>query len=196
MPKLIVNHVQFRQVSYTLILAIFFAGCNLSAETTQYVGGSTNAEKGKLISMKVTTYLSENFAGWEIATETDYIKSWWSFYDRGNIPYAVKTDINDDKYPDYGIIIKKGDSIKLVVLTGNGTSFNHWVANNCPTLFNSTLKNLHIGLSIEPPGRIDIAYPQIKSLILKSNAINLMDYENRLAAYYWEDNKIQVFQTN
>lgn len=183
----------FQLFSFVIITAILFAGCNIAAETFK-PGAST--DKNGLITENVNLYLSENFSGWEIAQKTDYINSWWSFYDRDNVPYVVKTDINDDAVPDYGIIIKKADSIKLVLLTGKQTSFNHWEADNFAKLFNSTLKNLHLGLSIEPPGRIDIAYPQIRSLVLKSNAINLMDHENRVSAYYWENDTIKVFQTN
>ena len=154
------------------------------------VAKKNSAEKP---SAEVEKYIKNEFAGWSLASKSDYIKSWWSFYDNKSVPYFVATDINDDQLSDYGLILKKSDSIKVVILVGDKNSFKHWVAKEVGEPFNFNLKNLQLGLTIEPPGRIDIAYPAIKSLILKSNAINVMEFENRLCIYYWLGEKIEVF---
>jgi len=149
----------------------------------------------EVISKDIKAYVSKNLAGWSLPDTSDYIKSWWSFYDKSVIPYAVKTDINDDGIADYGLILKNDSTFRFVILMGNKDSFTHWVSDDFKKSFNSVEKKIQFGLTVQPPGRIDIAIPEIKSLILKSNAINLMEFEMRDCIFYWDNGKIKVFNT-
>ncbi|MBC8052401.1 MAG: hypothetical protein H7Y13_05010 [Sphingobacteriaceae bacterium] len=149
----------------------------------------------ELIPADLKEYIKTNLQGWLLAERSDYSKVWWSFYDAGSTPYAVVTDINDDQAPDYGMILKNNDALRFVIFFKKGNSYTHWVADNFNKSFNSANKDLQNGLTIEPPGRVDVVYPEIKSLILKSNAISVMELENRRCIYYWSNGKVSAFTT-
>ncbi|WP_207426942.1 hypothetical protein [Pedobacter sp. SYSU D00535] len=136
------------------------------------------------------SYVQKHVTGWEIATDADYAHLWWSFYDRDEIPFAVSADFNDDKLADYAYVIKKADSVGLVILTGTGNTFRHWLAPD----FKIDLKKSGIehGISVVPPGQVDVLRPEMKSVVLKSNGIALKEFEMRTKLYYWEDGRFKV----
>jgi hypothetical protein len=140
-------------------------------------------------------YLKSNFSGWSLAETTDY-KVWWSFHDRArNVPYLSIADLNGDRKADYGIVLKNAGALKFVVLLGKDKTFTHWVAEGFNKTYDPGNPDISYGFTVEAPGRIDIVYPEVKSLILKSNAFNLMELENRASVFYWLDGKIAVFKT-
>jgi hypothetical protein len=61
--------------------------------------------------------------------------------------------------------------------------------------FNDPANDLTWCLLPAPPGRIDVAYPGIRSLVLRSNGINLLQLENRAGIYYWDGKGIGFFPT-
>ncbi|MBC7912791.1 MAG: hypothetical protein H7Y07_01595 [Pyrinomonadaceae bacterium] len=178
------------------ILLVLLVGCNSGGHTSNTAADNPDLNSERLIPQNVIDYLSTHLPGYSIANRSDYTTGWWSFYEPQSTPFVVKTDINDDQIVDYALILKKSNLIELVILTGTKGSFKHWIAPDFNKNFNPNAKDLHYGLMPQPPGQIDIAYPQIKSLILKSNAINLMDYENRMAIYYWSGDRIEIFKTH
>ena len=111
------------------------------------------------------------------------------------MPYYAIADLNDDRQEDYAFILKSADSLRVVVLLKNGDSFIHWIADNFKATYNAADKDIQFGVTIDPPGQIDVVIPKIKSLILRSNAFTLMELENRRCIYYWSDGKISVFET-
>ena len=147
-----------------------------------------------LIPQTVKDYLTKNFAEWIIPDTADYIKAWWSFYDKTQIPYFVTTDFNDDQAADYAFILKHENSLKLVILTSAGNSFTPWIAED----FKETLmgpKSLQFGLAVEPPGRIDcLVDNKEQSLVLQSNGIALMALEQKCTIYYWSSGNYKMFK--
>ena len=177
---------------FCLLLTV--QSCN-NQQRAERINPPEAASGEELLPQKVKEYISANFSGWSIPESSDYIKSWWSFYERGTIPYMVKTDINDDQTVDYGLVLKSVDKIRPVLLLSKGETFTHWTDTSLEKPFDAAEKDLHYGLSIEPAGRIDVAFPEIKSLILKSNAINFMDYEVRTCVFHWTGTTIEIFRT-
>lgn len=184
---------------YLLIGFVFiFSACpnpeslpgGASIETSKAEGSPSNQD----IPESAKQYIKENFPEWSIADRADY-KLWWSFYDPATTPYHAITDLNDDRQVDYACIIKNADSVRLIILLRKGDTFNHWMPDNFRETHDSSNKGIGFGLTIEPPGRIDVVIPGIQSLVLPLNAFNLMEFENRRCIYYWSDGKIAVFQT-
>ena len=179
-----------------ILSAMAVLGCEHSKVKKQYKDTAVE-EKTKIsqpgLPHQVIGYLAKNLPEWKIPDTSDYAKSWWSFHDKKEVPYHVILDLNDDEIADYGLLVHNNSSVKLLLLLGHKTSFDHYWATNFNQPF---LKGeLQYGLAIQPPGRIDIAFPEIRSLILKSNAINLLELENRLAIYYFMNEKLSVFTT-
>lgn len=143
------------------------------------------------IPKNVKNYLNLNFEGWRLVDSDDYDKIWWSFYKKEEMNYLASTDINDDKKADYALILTKNKTYQIIILFGSKDSFTHWIDSS----FKNYGPNLTFGLTVEPPGRTDVIRPQIQSLILKSNAFNLMELENRACIYHSIDNQISVFKT-
>jgi hypothetical protein len=178
-----------------ILSAIIISGCDHSIK---------DQEKDIAVEEKITTrppglppqvmgYLAQHLPEWKIPDTSDYAKSWWSFHDKKMVPYSVVLDFNDDEIADYVLLVHNDSTVKLLLLLGNKETFNHFWATDFKQPF---LKGeLQYGVAIQPPGRIDIAFPEIRSLILKSNAINLLELENRLAMYYFKDQKLSVFTT-
>ncbi len=179
-----------------VISAIAFLGCE-HLQVKEQQKDTAVEEKVKIsqpgLPHQVIGYLAKDLPEWKIPDTSDYVKSWWSFHDKKEVPYYVVLDFNDDEIADYGLLVHNDATVKLLLLLGNKTSFNHYWDTNFNQPF---LKGeLQYGVAIQPPGRIDIAFPEIRSLILKSNAINLLELENRLAIYSFMDEKLSVFTT-
>jgi hypothetical protein len=112
---------------------------------------------------EVQSYIQTHLRGWTIADTTDYDRLWWSFYDKKQVPFFVMIGINH--------------------------SFIHQITDD----FKVGVKNLKYGLAIEPAGQIDVLEPKEATLILRSNAITLMEMEDRSRIYYWSDRAIKTF---
>ena len=181
----------------TFITALFLViSCQNPAPTT----GSGEDNRGDNISgteviipQNVLNYLKDNFPGWEIPDTSEYMKAWWTFYDRDQITYYVTTDFNDDGLADYAFTLKSPDSLRLVILVSDGNAFTHWVAEDFNEPYSGN--NLKFGLMITPPGRTDRVVDDIPvSLILKSNGIAFMEEEVMIRIYYWDDRKFKVLR--
>lgn len=154
---------------------------------------STLAPSGVEIPQHVIDYISRKFPGWTLPDTSDYIKTWWSFYEKDQIPYYTSVDINDDQALDYGLILKSSDSIQLVILLDSTDTFTHRKAKDFQEIFKG--KDIQFGLMIEPPKRIDVIDINNNSLILTSNGIGLMNFENRQKIYYWNEGELKMFKT-
>lgn len=138
----------------------------------------------------VRDYIKDHLPGWSMIDTFDYDKSWWSFYDKKQVPHFITIDMNDDQLADYGMLLKRSDTLRLVVLINSKHhSFTHQVLDD----FSGSAKGVQYGLAIEPPAQIDVVYPEEQSLILQSNAITLMEMELRSRIYYWKDDTVKVF---
>jgi hypothetical protein len=178
--------------------AFLFSACSNSdsSQTAQTSASSEPPETSSQAEMLsiAKKYIDVNLPGWSIAERTDY-KIWWSFYDGRSVPFMAVTDLNDDRQADYALMVKKESALKLVILLGKGATFTHWIADNFDTTFDPAAIDLTYGLTVEVPGRIDIVTPSVQSLIVKSNAFNLMELENRRCVYYWANGEIASFVT-
>lgn len=147
-----------------------------------------------LLPMTLEDYLETHLPQWQVVEKADYSKTWWSFYDSSYNPCWARTDINDDQLADYALWLKKDNQLRLVICTGTpGHSFVHYTVNDINLAFNEQGPNLVMGVAIAPPAQIDVAYPRIQSLILKSNGFAQMELEERTRIYYWEKDTIQTF---
>jgi hypothetical protein len=139
-------------------------------------------------------YLKTYLPQWQVVTKADYSKTWWSFYDSSDNPCWARTDINDDQLADYALWLKKDKLLRLVFCTGTANhSFSHYTANDLTITFNEKEPNLTMGVAVAPPAQIDVAYPRIQSLLLKSNGFALMELEERTRIFYWDNDSIQTF---
>jgi hypothetical protein len=143
----------------------------------------------------LVAYLKTNFPQWQIVSKADYSKTWWSFYDSSDNPCWARTDINDDRLADYALWLKKDNMLRFVIFTGTAShSFAHYTANDINVAFNEKEhNNLTMGVAVAPPAQIDVAYPRIQSLLLKSNGFALMELEERTRIFYWKNDSIQTF---
>ena len=143
----------------------------------------------------VQEYIATYLPGWTIPGVADYATSFWSFYDHTIVPYFTAVDINDDQLVDYGVLVKKQGAVQLAILLGANNSFTHVIVNDLRKAFPDAAEGLQHCLLPEPPGQTDVAHPTIKSLILRSNGINLLHLENRVCIYYWDGRAIAAFET-
>ncbi|MVT09319.1 hypothetical protein [Chitinophaga tropicalis] len=139
----------------------------------------------------VTSYLETYLREWRMCRHEDYDKSFWSFYNTNTLPFFTAVDINDDNKIDYCVLVRKKNELRLVILLSDGKGFRHWLSDKFP----GSATQLQYCLLPEPPGRMDVAYPVISSLILTNNALNVMQMENRACIYYWDGTAISVFLT-
>jgi hypothetical protein len=187
----------FINLSLSVALVVI-GGCenpktSVQADSATRISPSINEQFiGNQLPQKVRDYLKDNFPDASPADTSDYIKSWWSFYERKQVPYFVIADLNDDQAPDYGVIIKRRGTIHLLILLDSADTFKHWMAGDFQEKFNG--RDIQFGLVIEPPKRIDVI-GEDQSLILRSNGIALMNFENRSRVYYWQQGKMKIFIT-
>jgi len=147
-----------------------------------------------LLPQTLADYLKIVLPQWHVVAKADYSKTWWSFYDSSDNPCWARTDINDDQLADYALWLKKDNQLRLVICTGTAShSFDHYTANDLHVTFNEKEHNLTMGVAVAPPAQIDVAYPRIQSLILKSNGFALMELEERTRIFYWKNDNIQTF---
>lgn len=147
-----------------------------------------------LLPGKLEAYLKTQLPRWQLVQKTDYSKTWWSFYDSSHNPCWARTDINDDQLADYALWLKKDNQLRLVICTGTtGDSFAHYTANDINLNLNERESGLIVGITVAPPAQIDVVYPHIQSLVLKSNGFAQMELEERTRIYYWEKDTIQTF---
>ncbi|HEX6429735.1 MAG TPA: hypothetical protein VF008_18710 [Niastella sp.] len=157
--------------------------------TVRHPNGDTT-----LLPQTLKDYLKTYFPQWQVVAKADYSKTWWSFYDSSYNPCWVRTDINDDQLADYALWLKKDNLLHLVICTGTANhSFVHYTANDLTIPFNEKEPNLTMGVAVAPPAQIDVAYPRMQSLILKSNGFALMELEERTRIFYWDNDSIQTF---
>jgi len=178
-----------------IMLLIFLSGCRQKPADSAAANNIPPGENPAPIPPAVTKYLQSILPGWHVPVSSDYVKSWWSFYDRNSRPWHVIADINNDRKEDHAFILKNGDSLKVVLIISTGKSYRHYMPANFDMKFNQGRNDLQYGLGIEPPGRVDIAYPRISSLILLNNAVNMMELENRICIYHWADTTVSAFAT-
>lgn len=176
-----------------MILLLDTTSCRKSTKIRDHVAVAAPITAQNPVPRHVRTYLNANFPGWNVADTADYTAGWWSFNDRTTVPFRAIADFNDDTLADYAFLLKKNGACKIVILLTQQHTFSHWAA---PVAASSQERGkLHIGLTVEPPGRIDIARPAIRSLILPSNGVNLFDFEERTAVYYVNNGRIEMFVT-
>ncbi|MXV16407.1 hypothetical protein [Hufsiella ginkgonis] len=176
------------------LLLIFMASCQRADQLNQNGAGDSIIHRRRhTLPNDILFYIHGQLPGSALVDTAEYAVSWWSFYDRDEIPYQAIADFNDDGLADYALLLKNGDKINLVIISMQGNKLSHWVA---PGPVANGTANLHVGLSVEPPGRIDIVRPAIRSLILRSNAVNLYDFENRVRIYYSKNGSFEVFDTH
>ncbi|MBW8684967.1 hypothetical protein [Chitinophaga rhizophila] len=137
----------------------------------------------------VNDYIKAHLPSWQLCRNEDYPASFWSFYSRESLPFFTAVDINDDNRVDYGVLIRQRQEIRLLIILSDHAGYTHYLSD---TLAGTTLDYC---LLPAPPGRIDIAFPAISSLILTANGINLMKMENRMCIYYWNGASIDIFKT-
>jgi hypothetical protein len=138
-------------------------------------------------------YLKANLPGWMIVDTADYNKLWWSFYDRTQAHNAITVDLNDDRIADHALLMKKGSDLRLVVLLGSANkSYSHWIADDFHPEYDGAVKEIHYGLTVEPPAQIDVLEPEERSLVLQSNAVTLLEMEQRARVYHWENGTIKT----
>lgn len=186
-------------ILYISITGTGVASCNDQATTTSVTATDHTVKQelapavtiGRLLPTHVRAYVQTHVAEYTIVDTADYGISWWSFYDRSVIPFAVTTDINDDRFLDYALLVKKNQVLRLVIVLGTAHGFTHHFIHD----FNEAYKqnNLQYGLMVEPPGQTDVVVPEERSLILPSNGIALMELENKARIYYWQDGGIKTF---
>jgi hypothetical protein len=184
------------------ILALIILGCQNHTNTVDLkIKDSLPASKKQIpttiiIPDNIKEYLKTKLIEWSIPDTSNYVKSWWSFYDRDQIPYYVTTDINDDNLSDYAFILKNSNSIRLVIITSSNDSLTHWIDSNFNVKYSDKVKDLHYGVNIESPSHIDCIVDNTKeyALDLKSNGFVLMDLERKVKLYYWENGTIKVFR--
>lgn len=141
----------------------------------------------------INEYLKANLPGWTIVDTADYNKSWWSFYDRSQAHNAITLDLNDDRMADHALLVKKGSHLGLVVLFGTkDKSYTHWIADDFHPAYDGKVKDIQYGLAVEPPAQIDVLEPEERSLVLQSNAVTLLDMEQRARVYHWEKGTIKT----
>lgn len=158
-----------------------------AAEQNQY-------HPATLLPQTLVDYLSINCPQWQLVEKADYSKSWWSFYDSSYNPCWARTDMNDDQLADYALLLKKDNQLRLIICTGTAShSFIHYTANDLPVTFNEKEHNLTVGVAVAPPAQIDVAYPRIQSLVLKSNGFALMELEERTRIFNRDNDSIQTF---
>lgn len=180
-----------RSTLFLFVIILFFnAGCNSKKDSDTSVAMVTSESK-ELITPAISEFLKNNLPEWSVVDTSDYVTSWWSFYDKDQIPYAVVTDMNDDQLPDYGLIMKKADSLSAVLLISSTDTFVYRMDKEVST---TETGGVEYGLSNEPPGRIDhVVNDEPRSLILTSNGIALMAFEEKLRIYYWQDGRLNRF---
>jgi hypothetical protein len=178
------------------LLALLMFGCqnrNSGPTTAPVSQQSETVGLKEMIPQKIKDYVAQNLPGYTIVDTSDYIKAWWSFYDKHQIPCFITMDFNDDQVSDYAMLLKNANSLRLVILTASGNSFTQWM----PDDFNEVYKgnDVQFGLSIEPPGRIDcLVDNKEQSLVLQSNGIALMALEQKVKVYYWSSGKYNLFR--
>jgi hypothetical protein len=182
-------------IFFSLILVLILGCHNPNSNSSNAVVSQPIETMGakELVPQSVKDYLSKNLAGWTIPDTSDYIKAWWSFYDKNQIPFFVTSDFNDDHVSDYAMILKNSKSIRLVILTATGNSYTLWMADDFNEAFGG--KDIQYGLVIEPPGRTDcIIDNKEQSLVLESNGIALMALEQKCKIYYWHSGHYKTFR--
>ncbi|THU40297.1 hypothetical protein FAM09_10545 [Niastella caeni] len=181
-----------------IITLWFLAACNereMQAPLATAVANNIT-EQATALPEALADHIKTNFSQWHVVEKNDYSKTWWSFYDSSYNPCWARTDINDDQLADYALWLKKDNQLRLVICTGTAShSFANYTVNDLNVPFNEKEHNLAAGIAVAPPAQIDVAYPRIQSLILKSNGFALMELEERTRIYYWENGNLQTFYT-
>jgi hypothetical protein len=180
------------------LITFLIVGCQNNSHSTSCVKLTETAVipgKMELIPTKVKVYLNDNLVGWNIPDTSDYIKCWWSFYERNQIPYFVTTDINDDNLADYAFILKNAHTIRLVILISTGNTFRQLIPDDFVVTFKDKVKDIQFGVNIEPPGLTDCIVDNKEcSITLRSNSIVLMELERKSKYYYWQNGTIKMFR--
>jgi hypothetical protein len=188
---------------YLLAVVVIFSfmGCDrtntrrdiaASIDSNESISSEKRASAQHGLPQPVLDFLRSRFADAWVADPSDYNEAWWSFYGREQLPYFVSVDLNDDEVLDYGLIIKQSGFIRVLILLDSANTYKSWMAEDFQANFRE--KDIQFGLAIEPPKRIDVVGSN-QSLTLRSNAIALMNFENRSRIYYWESGKMKVFAT-
>lgn len=183
--------------NFLTLVVLSFVGCDgansaVSVNSNESISPKKRPSTQQALPQHVIDFLKRNFADVSIADTSDYSEVWWSFYDREQNPYFVSVDLNDDETLDYGVIIKRSGSIRIIVLLDSADTYKPWMAQDFQENFHG--KDIQFGLAIEPPKRIDVVGNN-QSLTLRSNAIALMNLENRSRIYYWEAGRMKAFTT-
>ncbi|MEJ6979480.1 hypothetical protein WG906_03405 [Pedobacter sp. P351] len=172
-----------------LILTLSIISCTSTdqdpsvSKDVKYISALTVAEK----------FIKEALPGWEVASNDDYANLWWSFYNRGTESNFITSDFNDDEKSDFALLVKSETErkLKLLFLIAKDDSFKYSFAEDFEREFKG--KDIQYGLFVESPKKIDVAYPEISSLILESNGISLHNYEINNRVYYIRNDSIKVF---
>ena len=182
-------------IVFSLIL-LSFAGCNNPKRNIVAPAVEKSAGTGSNYSTipgNVKEYLKTNLPGWTIPDTSDYVRSWWSFYERSYVPYFLTVDLNDDHVADYAFILKGQNLLRVVILLASGNKFIQWVSDDFKPSYKE--KSIAFGLNIEPPAQIDCVVNNLAStLILRSNGVALMEMEQRLKIFYWNKIGVQTFR--
>lgn len=172
------------------LVVMIFCSCT-QARQEGLIEAETSSKQGKPF---LESLLDKSGSGLKLIDKTEYDKLWWSFYDSETDPTFSELDINDDKTVDYVFFGKKDHEIRLFFYLSSVEGYQLFIAEDFREKVDDGT-GFKFGLAPEPPGRIDVVLPRIQSLILNSNAVNLMVYEVRDRVYYYQNNTIESFRT-
>lgn len=139
-------------------------------------------------------FLQRDLPDWQLVNESDYDRSFWSLYTGDHLPFLVSADVNDDGLTDHCVLLKIAGYVKPFFLLGReeeGFTILRQDAFRIP--FDDSNNDLQYSLSVEAPGQIDVAIPEIRSLQLRTIGVNFMELENRWCIFHWDLSSISAF---
>lgn len=139
-------------------------------------------------------FLASDLPDWQLVERADYDPSFWALNTGGEAPFVATTDLNDDGLADHCVLLKlAGYAAPFFFMGRKDGHFDILRQDAFRIPFSDARNDLRFGLSVEAPGQIDVAVPEIKSLVLRSNGVNLMEQENRWCIFYWDEGTIRSF---
>jgi hypothetical protein len=189
-------------MKYTLLcIIIVLFGCTArnkqQADTAADNPGLANETKSAVhappfFSEKAFAFFKVAHADLVLPEPLLYTQLWWSFYDADQQTLGASTDLNDDRQLDYAFFVERSDTINLLILLSNSDTYTSVLAPDF--IYPIGENNFRYGIQVVPPGQIDcVVDGQEKSLILKSNAIALLEYEEIIHIYHWTGSNFETF---
>jgi hypothetical protein len=178
---------------FLIPLSFFFNGCtNVSKESLVDFKRTVVVQNNIIkIPKNIKEELLQQFPSVEIIKKEDYSKLFWDFYDSDTIPNECFTDINNDQLLDYAVLVKKGNNLKLVIITSSKKGYSYWIS---PFSEKINSEGVNFCITIKPAGRIDVVKKVPESLVLKKNGFLLKNLEQDTLIFYEVDNTIKTFK--